>query len=295
MCVGLAVCAGGSAPGSVPSGSPNPLPQGEGEKVATGMLPLPFAGGAGEGAALILAALFTLQTPRAAAADANALWQIVGERCVPDEKSSTTSPKPCEQVDLAGGYAVLKDIVGETQFLVIPTTRVGGIESPEILALDAPNYWEAAWQARSYVEDRAGITLCRVMRSGWRSIRSARAHRTSCISMSTVCGSTSSRLCASTHPPSARSGPNSRYRSPATTTWPCASITGASAASDPFDLLADGIPGARADMAHYTLVVAGAPDGFVLLAGHASPATGNWGSGEQLQDHACAAATAASR
>jgi CDP-diacylglycerol pyrophosphatase len=52
-------------------------------------------------------------------------------------------------------------------------------------------------------------------------------------------------------------------------------------------------------MGHYTLVVVGdtvqGKDGFVVLAGHASPATGNWGSGEQLQDHACAAATAASR
>jgi CDP-diacylglycerol pyrophosphatase len=68
---------------------------------------------------------------------------------------------------------------------------------------------------------------------------------------------------------------------------------------NPFDLLANGVPGARTDMGHYTLVVVGdtvqGKDGFVVLAGHASPATGNWGSGEQLQDHACAAATAASR
>jgi CDP-diacylglycerol pyrophosphatase len=70
-------------------------------------------------------------------------------------------------------------------------------------------------------------------------------------------------------------------------------------AINPFMLLADGVNGARADMAHYTLVVVGASasgkDGFVVLAGRATPATGNWGSGEQLQDHACAAATAASR
>jgi CDP-diacylglycerol pyrophosphatase len=64
---------------------------------------------------------------------------------------------------------------------------------------------------------------------------------------------------------------------------------------NPFDLLADGIQGARADMGRYTLVLVGATSGFVLLAGHARPATGNWGAGEQLQDHACAAATVASR
>jgi CDP-diacylglycerol pyrophosphatase len=70
-------------------------------------------------------------------------------------------------------------------------------------------------------------------------------------------------------------------------------------ATNPFALLADWLNGARADMAHYTLVVVGAnaagKDGFIVLAGHATPATGNWGAGEQLQDHACAAATAASR
>ena len=59
--------------------------------------------------------------------------------------------------------------------------------------------------------------------------------------------------------------------------------------TNPFILLADGIPGARADMAHYTLVLVGAADGFVLLAGRAAGIT-NRGSGEELQDHACAAA-----
>ena len=59
--------------------------------------------------------------------------------------------------------------------------------------------------------------------------------------------------------------------------------------TNPFTLLADGIPGARADMAHYTLVLVGVADGFVLLAGRAAGIT-NRGSGEELQDHACAAA-----
>ena len=66
--------------------------------------------------------------------------------------------------------------------------------------------------------------------------------------------------------------------------------------TNPFVLLADGVPGARADMARYTLVVVGdsvqSRDGFVVLAGRAVPGTGNRGSGEELQDHACAAAKA---
>ena len=60
--------------------------------------------------------------------------------------------------------------------------------------------------------------------------------------------------------------------------------------ANPFLLLARGIPGADAEMARYTLVVVGDVNGFVLLADRASPAAGDRGSGEELQDHACAAA-----
>ena len=62
---------------------------------------------------------------------------------------------PLPEVDLTGGtdrgFAVLKDLVGTTQYLVIPTRRVKGIESPELLAPDAPNYCQDAWQARRFV------------------------------------------------------------------------------------------------------------------------------------------------
>jgi CDP-diacylglycerol pyrophosphatase len=43
---------------------------------------------------------------------------------------------------------VLKDIHGVLQYLLIPTARVSGIESPLLLQADAPDYWAAAWQAR---------------------------------------------------------------------------------------------------------------------------------------------------
>ena len=45
--------------------------------------------------------------------------------------------------------------------LLVPTTRISGIEDPEILAPDAPNYWEAAWEARRYLEKRVGAPLPR--------------------------------------------------------------------------------------------------------------------------------------
>jgi CDP-diacylglycerol pyrophosphatase len=70
----------------------------------------------------------------AQAADPNVLWQIVHDQCVPDEQQHG-DPKPCAEVDLAGGFAVLKDIAGASQFLLIPTAEVGGIEAPRFLRL----------------------------------------------------------------------------------------------------------------------------------------------------------------
>jgi len=59
---------------------------------------------------------------------------------------------------------------------------------------------------------------------------------------------------------------------------------------NPFTLLADGVAGARADMGSHTLVVVGSvgadgQPGFVILAGHADPASGDLADGEELQDH----------
>ncbi|MGF6598907.1 CDP-diacylglycerol pyrophosphatase [Paraburkholderia sp. GAS448] len=86
-----------------------------------------------------------------AAADSNALWKIVDGQCVMSMRSAG-NPGFCARVDLAGHYAILKDINGSSQYLLIPTVRVPGIESPSLLDHDAPRYWSAAWDSRTYVE-----------------------------------------------------------------------------------------------------------------------------------------------
>ena len=243
--------------------------------------------------AWLLAALIACAVPRQVTADSNALWHIVSEQCVLDQKMNQT-PRPCAEVDLAGGFAVLKDLVGNTQFLLIPTTQVIGIESPKILAPKSPNYFAAAWHARHFVEERARHSLPRDAIG---------------LAINSISGRSQNQL--HIHVYCMRLYVNAALRA----------HSGAIGASwskfpvrlvgheymamridqpeldaiNPFALLANGLRGARADMRHYTLVVVGAKDGFIVLAGHATPATGNWGAGEQLQDHACAAATAASR
>ncbi len=60
----------------------------------------------------------------------------------------------CADVNLAGGYAVLKDLVGVAQYLLISTMRVSGIESPSLLEPDSSNCFRAAWQSPHYVDDK---------------------------------------------------------------------------------------------------------------------------------------------
>ncbi len=96
--------------------------------------------------------------------DPDALWKIVHQRCVPDQQQHGV-PAPCALVDLAAGedkgYAVLKDRNGPTQYLLIPTAPLSGIEMPRLLAADAPPYFAEAWEARSFVERAAQRSLPR--------------------------------------------------------------------------------------------------------------------------------------
>jgi CDP-diacylglycerol pyrophosphatase len=67
-------------------------------------------------------------------------------------------------------------------------------------------------------------------------------------------------------------------------------VAGADLTANPFDLLADKLPGAKADMGRWTLVVAGAEladgrPGFLLLADQVGAMPGDRASGEELQDH----------
>jgi len=235
----------------------------------------------------LAALLAVLIVPRQAVADADALWHIISEQCVPGQQQNQ-SPKPCELVDLADGYVILKDRDGDTQFLLMPTARITGIESPAILAPDAPNYWDAAWLARHYVDDRAHRTMPRDTIS--LAINSASGRTQNQLHIHIDCVSREVQAALRVHASDIGTG------------WTPFSVKLAGhdymamridqpdlSHANPFLLLADGIPGARADMAHYTLVVVGEPDGFVLLAGHAS-GIANRGSGEELQDHACALA-----
>lgn len=225
---------------------------------------------------------------QAVASNPNALWIIVHDACVPDQRQFG-NPAPCTKVDLAAGYAILKDRVGATQFLLIPTARITGIEDPVVLAPDAPNYWAEAWDARGYVDQRAGRTLARDEVS---------------LAVNSVYGRTQDQLhihidCIKSAVRAALHAHDSEI-GPYWTAFPVTLVGDSYLAEridgydlawvDPFRKLAE-LPRARADMGGETLVVTGetGPDGrpgFFLLAGRAVRGISS-GSGEALQDHSC--------
>ncbi len=225
----------------------------------------------------------------AGAANPDALWQIVHDRCVPDQQTNAT-PAPCALVDLAHGYAVLKDRDGATQFLLIPTAKVTGIEDPAILATGAPNYFAAAWQSHAMVSQRAGQTLPRD--DIGLAINSAYGRTQNQLHIHIDCLRADVLAAVRAHAAAVGAG----WAPFPVTLLDHSYIARRVASADlsdtnPFTLLADGVPGARADMGHWTLVaapttIAGTP-GFVLLADQTDTATMDRASGEELQDHDC--------
>ena len=223
------------------------------------------------------------------AADASALWKIVSGKCVPHEQADR-DPSPCATVDLSAGFVVIKDINGVAQFLVIPTARIGGIEDPLILRPGATNYWEAAWQARSFVEDRLHATLPRdaislaINSSVGRTQDQLHIH-VDCIRPD-VRGALAGNLGAvgDAWAPFPVPLAGHSYRA---IRIDQETLDGA----DPFRVLADADP--QVEMGMHTLVAVGQTfadgrNGFVLLDDHADLAVGDRASGEELQDHSCA-------
>jgi len=240
--------------------------------------------------AAALAASFTAFALPACAADPDALWDIVGGQCAPNQQAKH-DPAPCVSVDLAGGYAVLKDESGATQVLVIPTTRITGIESPALLEPASPNYWADAWQARHDVETFAHREIPREDLA--LAVNSIYGRSQDQLHIHVDCIRPDVRDALDTAMD--RIGPKwapldvslagHRYRA--------MRLSGEDLADrNPFKLLADADPMARAEMGLETLVVAGAvfedgSPGFILLSDRFDPSMHDAASGESLLDHGC--------
>lgn len=234
----------------------------------------------------VVALLVCCRVFLAQASDPNALWQIVNGQCVPHEQEFS-SPLPCVAVNEDGGYAILKDLVGKTQLLLIPTAKVSGIEDPAILSPNAPDYWQGAWEATRLVNALADKALPREDLSLAINSPAARTQNQLHIHIDCIRADVAEALQAyagdigdSWAPFPAHIGPTPyRAMRVATLQQPGA---------NPFQLLA----GAEPDMASETLAVVGStlPDGqpgFILLETRADPSIPLSGGAEELQDHDC--------
>lgn len=237
---------------------------------------------------------FTATLGATQGAEREALWKIVHGLCVMNEIEAH-SPAPCTEVDLASGEdagsAVLKDIAGKTQYLLVPTRRLRGIEDPLVGTAALPNYWRAAWAARELVSQRVQKELPRdavgmaINAAGSRSQDQLHIH-IDCIRPDVRKALLSQAAEISTQwadLPVNLAGHSYRARR----------IDGAEPEPDPFRLLSEDAHALGAAMREETLAVIGekrqdGKDGFILLAAHA--AAGGRAHAEDLLDHSCALA-----
>ena len=94
----------------------------------------------------------------AAASKRQALWEVV-RSCLANY-DLTGVAFPCLKVDLAGGveqgYVVLRPPFGAPDTILTPARRIVGIEDPWLQSPGAPNFFEAAWNARTLVKSLNG-------------------------------------------------------------------------------------------------------------------------------------------
>ncbi|HEY4172019.1 MAG TPA: CDP-diacylglycerol diphosphatase, partial [Rhodopila sp.] len=218
-------------------------------------------------------------------------------KCVPHEQAER-DPAPCSSVNLSEGvdrgYAVLKDLDGVAQFLLIPTARISGIEDPKILEKSAPNYWDAAWRARYFVEDRAQTPLPRdglalAINSPYGRTQDQLHIHIDCINpeVRRILAANLDKISAVWAPfPIKLAGQS--YRAIRINHETLDGV-------NPFRILAEGDPSTGGDISKHTLVLVGetfadGSNGFVLLDDKANLSAGDRASGEELEDHACAIA-----
>ena len=217
----------------------------------------------------------------------DALREIAQEQCYAHWLAAHEAG-PCERLVLPDptgmrdGYAVLHDRKGGAHFLLIPTRTLTGIESPELLAPDAPNYFDAAWSARAELERTIGHALGRDAIG--MAVNAHHARSQDQLHIHVECLQPWVRAALAKQAPRL----SANWTAVALDGWDLLGIRVRGARLDganPFELLAARLPGAKGDMGRYSLLVAGIAladgPGFAVLAG-TGPGT------ERLLDATCA-------
>ncbi|MFI0488790.1 MAG: CDP-diacylglycerol diphosphatase [Yersinia sp. (in: enterobacteria)] len=234
-------------------------------------------------AVVVLAALLIY---RFRFSNADALWRIVNQQCVPNMET-LHSPQPCIEVNTQAGFVVYKDIHGPLQYLLMPTAKISGIESPQLLTGSSPNYFFNAWQARHFMADKYGAPIDDADISLAINSKYGRSQDQLHIHISCLKPQVKAFLAANKYEfnqqwqplPGGLIGHDYLVRR---TTADELQQSGA------FRLLADEVAGAKEDMGRYGIAMTVLSDGdFLLLASQASLVRPHRASVEELQDHDC--------
>ena len=241
-------------------------------------------------AALIVVAVAASSCAVVEAADPDALWKIVGGQCVPEARASGR-PGQCTSVNLSEHYAILKDIFGSTQHLLIPTERVAGIESPSILETDAPDYWADGWSSRKVVEASLKQPLAANQFGLEINSKFRRSQQQLHIHMDCMRPEVIDALAAYRH-----DRPDQwRWETLGGARYRIMRVTSLTQLDDPFRIVARDHPDPQA-MATQTILVTGAgpstdQDGWLVLNSGLDVENGT-GTAEDLLDHSCRLAEA---
>ena len=211
--------------------------------------------------------------------------------------ASLGRPEPCIELDVSSGiergHAILKDRNGLTQYLLITTGIVAGVEDPKLLEPEAPNYWLPAWSARRHVEARAGVSLPRDSISLALNSAYGRTQNQFHIHIDCVRADVLAALKANSSAIGPDWGP---FPVPFNDhVYQAMRLVGETLGIDPTLEVARRDEAVRSAMGRQTIVVVGATfedgaPGFYLLTDTADLARFDRASGEELQDHACALA-----
>ena len=242
----------------------------------------------------LITAVVAGQLHSVSAANRTALWAVVHDICVSAYRSIGV-PFPCLEVNIADGldrgFAVLQAPSSAAHVIVVPTTRISGIESPALQSENAPNYWEAAWDARRFVEQGARRQLLRdqigmaINAAASRSQDQLHIH-VSCIAP--VIADFLRRHQAEIHgawSPLRAKLAGHKFSAMKVETESLAQV-------DPFKLLMRGLPSSKLSIGRQTLAVIGATfrngkSGFYLLTNDSGASPSKIISAEALLDDKC--------
>lgn len=216
----------------------------------------------------------------------DALWRIVSLQCIPNQRDNQ-NPAPCAKVDVQSGFVLLKDINGPLQYLLLPTAKMKGMESPELLQAKTANFFWLAWQQRNFMSLRHG---------------SQAPDNVISLTINSTSGRTQNQL--HIHISCLRKdvrGQLNQYANTLNDEWQDFPVSLAGnkyiarkiseaefVKRSPFIMLATQVPQAREHMGRYSLAMAQLTDGeWIALATERNLLRLNLASAEQLQDHEC--------